>query len=204
MRMLPRLINQNLLQMGRILLVLAALPAPASDLTEKDLSNHLKFYTAIQELKTTFQQTKHLSSMNLDLKSDGRMTIKKPDDISWEILHPSPILVRLNKSEVKITNGDDTQIFKFQELSQDNMARGVGLLLPWLTLDVKALSEQYKMSQEADGQFLFEPKISSVSISKMKLLLKKNGHLERLTLYETSGDWMEIRFGQPTIIRKTQ
>lgn len=197
MRMLARLINQILIQTA----VFAAV-AQASPVNERDLEKQLHFYKSIEELTTTFHQTKHLSEMKLDLQSDGRLTLNKPDRIIWEITKPSRLVVTISKTDVRIESKGETQTFKFQELSQDNVANGINMLVPWLMLDAHALSETYRVTEDADHGFVFEPKKANGSITKMILFLNDNGHLKRLKLFEASGDWIEIQFDAPKVVRK--
>jgi outer membrane lipoprotein carrier protein len=195
--MLARLINQILIQTA----VFAAV-AQASPVNERDLEKQLHFYKSIEELTTTFHQTKHLSEMKLDLQSDGRLTLNKPDRIIWEITKPSRLVVTISKTDVRIESKGETQTFKFQELSQDNVANGINMLVPWLMLDAHALSETYRVTEDADHGFVFEPKKANGSITKMILFLNDNGHLKRLKLFEASGDWIEIQFDAPKVVRK--
>lgn len=208
MRMLLHLINK-ILPPSRffIIFVLPATGAAATGSTVVDegtLAQQLKFYKNISEISTTFRQNKHLAEMKLDLQSEGRLAFKRPDDVTWEILKPSPVTVKMSKSDVQITSASGTQVFKFQELSQDNMARGIGMLKPWLTLDAHALTEQYTITKQGDATFLFEPKASASgqAITKISLTLAKAGHLQSLKLFEKSGDWIEIFFTSPKIVSK--
>lgn len=169
---------------------------------EKELSEQLKFYQSVEQLTANFQQTKHLSEMNLDLKSEGHLSFKKPDQVIWEVVKPSPVTVRLSKENIEIKTASETHSYKVQEISQDHVAKGLGLLWPWLTFDAHALNEQYKMSKLSERNFLFEPKTSGLPVTKIQASLTKDGRLDRLKLFENSGDWMEIQFGNPKIIRK--
>lgn len=171
-------------------------------ISEKDLAGQLKFYRSVEELKADFKQTKHLSEMNLDLKSEGHLSFRKPDRVVWEVVKPSPVKVSLSKDEIEIKTESDVHTYKMREISQDHVAKGLGLLWPWLTFDTKALSEQYKMSKISDLSFEFEPKTSGLPVGKIQASLTKDGHLDRLKLFENSGDWMEIQFGRPKIVRK--
>jgi len=176
--------------------------ADAAPISEKELSEQLKFYQSVEELTAGFTQTKHLSEMNLDLKSEGHLSFKKPDKVIWEVVRPSPVTVKLSKEDIQITTASETHTYKVQEISQDHVAKGLGLLWPWLTFDVHALSEQYKMSKLSDRSFQFEPKSAGLPVTKIQASLTKEGHLDRLKLFENSGDWMEIQFGNPKIVRK--
>ncbi len=196
MRMLTRVINQYFL-----LLLLVSQAPLAEPVSEAQLGQELKAYRDLKELAVTFHQTKHLAEMNLDLRSEGRMALKRPDEVVWEIQKPSRVTVQINRKEISITSAGERQVLKISELSHDNAARGFGLLMPWLTLDTAALVAQYEITSGADHTFQFVPKQGNSTVVKMRAHLTPAGHLDKLQLFEKSGDTLEILFATPRIKR---
>ena len=139
--------------------------------------------------------------MHLDLKSSGKMSLKRPDAIDWEIVTPSPVQVRIDKNRVQVTSSGSTHIYKVSEMSQDQIASGIGLLTPWLTLDATVLSANYIIHQEGERRFSFAPKTEQPILEHMEVTLTQPGHIDRLKMYERSGDMMEIHFTTPTVVR---
>ena len=211
MRMLARLINIffNRAEKPRIpayIVFCAVLSGvgwtTAALVNEQELSEKFQFYRSIERLNVGFQQTKHLSDMNLDLRSSGQMTLDH-GVVTWEVQKPSPVKVKISASDVEIVSSSGKQAFKLKDLSKDSVARGVGLLLPWLTFDAKALSAQYKISQLGPRQYAFEPLVADFPMRKIVASLNSEGHIERLQMTETSGDTLEIHFAAPKVKRKT-
>jgi outer membrane lipoprotein-sorting protein len=168
----------------------------------KELAQLLKFYAPIQALTVSFQQTKHLHEMGLELRSSGRLEIHRPDQIVWEILKPSHLWVSIDKEKFRLKEGDGAeQVFELNQLSQENAARGVGLLKPWLLLDVKALSEQYAVEKVRPGFYVFTPKSDVKFFKAMDVTIGKAGHMEKMLLHEPSGDTLEIAFGTPKVVK---
>jgi hypothetical protein len=182
--------------------VLCAFGRPAVALvSEQELSEKFQFYRSIERLSVAFQQTKHLKDMNLDLRSSGQLALDH-GVVTWEVQKPSPVTVKISASDVEITGPSGQQSFKLKDLSKDSVARGVGLLLPWLTFDAKALSTQYKISRLAAQRYAFEPIAADFPVRKIVAELTKEGHIERLVMSEASGDTLEIKFASPKVTRK--
>lgn len=179
--------------------------ADTPTVTASELAEQLKFYKPIRELRAHFRQVKHLSEMNLDLKSEGQLTFVRPNDIEWEIHKPNLLTVKMNDSEVRITSKSgaeiSTQTFKISELPKDTAAAGIGLLKPWLMLDAESLGAHYKVTRPAPRTYSFEPKDGPRLFSKIETRLNSKGHVERLVLFEMSGDRMEIDFDEPKVVR---
>src|SRR4051812_614438 len=78
----------------------------AAPVGPEELAQLLKFYAPIRSLSVPFQQMKHLSEMGIDLRSEGRLTVHRPDEIIWEILKPSHLTVVIDKTAVRLSEGD--------------------------------------------------------------------------------------------------
>ncbi len=189
------------------LVISAALADPLPKaLNEQELSERLKSYQSIQELHVTFDQKKHLAEMNLDLPSSGRIVVRRPDQVTWEVLKPAYVRVNINSQHVQIVSGEGahakTQVFKAAELGGSEQAKWMARLLPWLLLDARALSKQYTVSLIREGQLQFLPRETKGPFAKLEIELNKAGHMGRLVLFEPSKDTLEIRFGRPRIVRR--
>src|SRR6185312_8598115 len=116
-------------------------------ISEKELTEKLKLYASISTLDVSFRQTKTLKDMNLQLKSEGRLQLRRPDRVVWEITQPSPVRVSLDHSQIEIQTGTgpDTQVqtIKTGEAPSEQAAQSLTALIAWLSLDSHALASQY-------------------------------------------------------------
>src|SRR5262249_12941820 len=106
MRTWPHLINEYL---GFVALAWALVAQPvnaARTLDSAQLGEALKFYQSMAEINVSFEETKHLKDMGLDLKSNGRLRVVRPDQVEWEILNPSHLLLKINKKTIEMISGE--------------------------------------------------------------------------------------------------
>ena len=176
--------------------------AAESTVTEAMLAEKLRFYAALGSLEADFKQVKELREMGMDMKSEGRLTLKRPDVVVWEILKPARVKVELGTTGIKITSGEGAnatgQSFSADQMPQDKGASGMRDLVAWLKLDAKALSEQYVITKTPAERYLFEPRKTG-PFKSMEMALAKDGHLETLVLNEASGDRMTLTFAKPRV-----
>lgn len=203
MRRLTRLINHYVFVLGALPQVVGASSAVVG---RDELAKSLRFYQTILEFEAPFKQIKHLKEMGVDLKSEGRLDVERPDRVSWEILKPSHVEVTIDKTEVRMTSGEgaDKSEHRFQlsELPKDKGAGGVGLIMPWLLLDAERIAADYKITKVDDKTFRFQPRTSSKLFEQIEIVLAPTGFLRRLTLNESSGDFLEITFESPKIKKR--
>jgi outer membrane lipoprotein-sorting protein len=192
----------------RMVLVLALLVSvsgrAAVPVSEAELAKKLKLYASISTLSVSFKQTKTLKDLGMQLKSEGRLKLERPDKVTWEITQPSPVLVTLDKTQIQIRSGKgadaQTQTLKMGEASSDQPTQSLTGLIAWLNLDSKKLSEQYQVSETGKQLFHFEPKQKdTVPFQSLDMGLSPDGQLKRLAIHEISGDQLEIEFGKPQI-----
>lgn len=202
---MTRLINQYL---GFLLCLLPQVVSAAQrPVGAAEMSDRLKFYSSIHEFAAKFRQIKHLKDMGVDLKSEGRVQVVRPDQVIWEIMKPSHVTVKIDKSRVEIVSGNGpektVQSLKLEDLPHDKAAGGIGLLLPWLTLDAKRLSTDYKIFEVEKKSFRFEPQAAASGLfEKIEIQLDDSGFLRRLQLMESSGDSLDIDFDEPTVKKR--
>jgi outer membrane lipoprotein-sorting protein len=178
----------------------------AEPLSQAELAKKLKFYASISTLSVTFKQTKNLKDMGVQLKSEGRLSLHRPNKVVWEITQPSPLEVTLEHDQIQIRSGRgpaaQVQTLKMSEASLDQPTQSMAGLIAWLNLDARALSEQYKVFAKDSNSFRFEPKQKDLMpFDNLEMSLGKDGQLKRLTLHEVSQDTLDIEFGPPTFSR---
>ena len=176
-------------------------------LTEAQLSQKLRQYQSIVSVEAPFKQIKTIKDMGLEIKSEGIFSLKRPRQVRWEILKPSPVLISMNDREIVLKTGtkkeSHTQTFKFDEIPSTKIAGSMTGLMAWLDLNSKDLYRQYEVFADGDNRFKFIPRDKTAS-PFLNLVMKMNnkGLVEKVDINEVSGDSMSIVFGQAKIMTK--
>lgn len=171
-------------------------------LDREALRQRLKFYSQVNELETTFSQTKFLSDMGVELKSEGRFQLRRPQQVVWEIVKPGRVRIEMTRDEIVVTSGEGAsqskRVLKVSAIPDEKDIKSLKNLVSWLELDAQALSEEYSVFAVGKQAFRFVPKNAKLSAFKeLEMTLANGGHLSRLVIHEPSGDRMDITFGTP-------
>jgi len=186
------------------LVLLTTLWNPAAEamlrpVTKTELADKLAYYRSIQVLHTKFHETKTLKGMNIKIKSDGNLTVQRPNKVIWEVVQPSPITVILDNQNVKILDGSGkTETYQMDGGAKESLKP----LVAWMRLDPEELALNYDVFAMSDNRYRFQPKETAKSpFLALQMTLKANSYVEKLEIEETSGDHLEIRFEKPRIER---
>lgn len=176
----------------------------AARITEAQIVEKLKLYAALTTLDVDFKQTKTLKDMNLQLKSEGHLTLRRPDRLIWKITRPQPLEILMSPNALTIRSGvgqdAQTQTLNTEALGSDQASRSMVGLLAWLNLDGHALAQDYEIYAVGQRLFRFLPKDKAMSpFASLEMKLSSDGQLERLALAEKSGDRLDIQFAKPKI-----
>ncbi|NJL25766.1 MAG: hypothetical protein HC902_11715 [Calothrix sp. SM1_5_4] len=102
------------------------------------MKNVLARYRDVERLEVSFDQTKHLKDMRLRLESSGRMTLELPERVTWKILKPREVTVRLDQEKISIENGaagaEGREEFRAADSPSAKDRRNYEILLNWLKL----------------------------------------------------------------------
>jgi outer membrane lipoprotein-sorting protein len=181
--------------------------AADTPVTEAQLGEKLRFYAGIATLESDFHQVKDLKELGMQMKSEGRLTLKRPDSVIWEIRKPAHVKVELDLKKIRITSGDGAsatvQTFTADQMPKDKDASSLRDLVAWLKLDAHALADQYVITKTTEDHFNFAPKKTG-PFRTMEMDLSKAGHLKTLTLNETSGDRMILSFERPRVLKSVK
>lgn len=176
-------------------------------LTGGEIAEHLKLYQTLHTLSTSFHQTKFLQEMGIELKSEGKMELIRPDKVVWKVTSPSPLELVLDKRLLSMTMGTGTSK-KTEQFSLDgpldpSVSKSLFSLIAWLKVDVPVIQESYTIFEIDKRTFKCVPKEDKLGVfQSLTLFLHKKGHLEKLFIEEKSGDRIELRFSTPTITFK--
>ena len=193
-----------------LVLSASSLAAPVS---ESDLADRLKFYRSVQSLDVRFSQTKKIVDAGMEIASEGRLRLGNPaggenGTVVWEITKPAPVRITLDGKGIDIVNGTGAQAshqhFSSSDMPQEGSAGSFSSLGAWLKLDAHAISENYAVESSESGRYRFTPKKSGGPFAKLELEIGRLGHLERLNIFERSGDEITLRFSKPTVVRSPE
>jgi outer membrane lipoprotein-sorting protein len=205
---LPSLRSLGKLHLIALLTLGAVFPASGwaaeTPVTENELATKLRYYSSIRALEADFRQVKNLREMGMQMKSEGRLTLRRPDSVIWEVTKPARVKVELTSAGIRITSGEGTtatvQSFSAAQMPKDGDALGLHDLVAWLRLDAHALSEQYTITRTTTDHFIFAPKKIG-PFKTMEMDLSGAGQLTKLVLNESSGDQMTLQFGKPHLLK---
>lgn len=185
--------------------LLFALPAfvgaASTSVTKPELEKALGFYQSIKRLEVDFKQTKILKDIQLELKSEGHMTMILPDHVQWKILKPEPMTVDLEQQKITIRSSAGNQTFSQADNPSARDRKSFSTMLSWLKLDASAIMSQYDVQRPAARRFRFVAKDKDEPLLKsIELALTPAGHVATLLFQEISGDEIRLEFSKPKVI----
>jgi len=186
-------------------LLLIATPAFAgatpTQVAKPELEKALAFYQSIKKLEVDFKQTKILKDIQLELTSEGHMTMILPDHVQWKILKPEPMTVDLDQQKITIHSSSGKQTFSQAENPSARDRKSFATMLSWLKLDAGAIMSQYEVQKTAARRFHFIAKDKEEPMLKsIELELTAAGHVATLLFQEVSGDEIRLEFKKPKVI----
>jgi outer membrane lipoprotein-sorting protein len=171
--------------------------------TVEELQRALTKYQAIERLDVDFKQTKTLKDIELDLKSEGHLTLKLPAEVEWKILKPQPMTVVLADQKITIHSASSTQTFSQAENPSAKDRQSFQTMLTWLKLDAAAIADKYKVSEIGPREYRFVAKDPNEPVVKsLQMKMDPSGHVADLLFEEVSGDSLKLTFAKPKVIYK--
>lgn len=175
--------------------------AQESPLAAPQLQEKFKYYRSLKRLDSSFEQTKTLSDMGIDISSQGTFTLIPPDKVIWKVTKPSLMTLTLDKDSLTMKGEGETLVLK-QDGPSKKVSDSIQKIVSWLKMDVKQLVKDYQVFEVAKQRYRFVPLDKDSPFKGMEMDLALNGHLEKLRLQEKSGDEIEIKFSSPRVVRK--
>jgi outer membrane lipoprotein-sorting protein len=176
--------------------------ATTAVLQDPELAQLLSFYQSIDRLETSFHQVKRMKQMKMQLKSEGRLKIHRPDEVQWEITKPSHVLAAFDQKTVRLETGEGeqktVQVLNRNDLSERKEAQALKSLTTWMQMDPVALSQEYEIQKLQPEYYQFTPKQKESSpFEKIELKISQKKFIRELSLFEKSGDTIQITFETP-------
>lgn len=185
-----------------VLATLAAGGAPGRVLSLEEVNQRLSFYKTLKTLKTTFKQVKRLKDVGIEMKSEGTLTLTRPDKIIWRVTQPAFVELQMHGKRVDLITGEGKETKKqtwgLEEALDSNTHKSLEGLVSWLQIDIPTLHKHYEIHELGVNQFRCVPRGNSF-VTALRLQLHPKGHLEKLWLEEKSGDEIELTFNTPTV-----
>ncbi len=169
---------------------------------EKEFLDKFKQYATFKELKVDFTQMKHIEDLSFPLKATGRLEVRRPGIVRWEIITPSRLVVDLTPTEVRIESGEgeavQKQVFPMSKAATESKTWNA--LSPWMDLNPKEIYSRYEVTSEKKGVYRMIPReIKSSPFKSLQITLSDRGHIKSLDFEEASSDRMVFDFGTPKI-----
>ena len=168
--------------------------------TVAELQNALAKYQAIENLEVDFKQTKILKDIQLQLKSEGHLSLSPPGRVEWKILRPQPLSVILVDQKVTMKSASGTEEYSQAENPSAKDRRSLSSMLIWLKLDAKAIAQSYEVTEMASHLYRFVAKDTHEPVVKaLEMKMDESGHVANLLFEEVSGDSIQLAFSKPNI-----
>lgn len=162
-----------------------------------ELERLLTSYVKIKKLSGTFKQIKTIQELQTDLVSEGSLEVIKPHNITWTIHKPSFLEVKIDDKTITMTTqkgGErQTQTIQLANISSQQGAQGLSLLVPWVSLDVDKILASYEIQSPQMDFLQFYPKTPS-PFKSIEMSLDKKNQIRKLKFYEKNSDTIEIIF----------
>lgn len=181
--------------------------AKTEELSQERIETQLKQYAELKAFRARFTQVKHLNEMNLDLKSEGDLTVQRPNRIVWNVTRPSPLKLTLEGAQVSMTQGEGSekknQTWSLNKGASAKEMKGLEDLMAWLSLDAKRIGENYRLIDEGNRTFLclIKNPNAPTPFQNLRMTLSPQGYLQKLSIDEKSGDNIQIQFTAPERIQ---
>lgn len=164
----------------------------SQELNTSELALKLSAYSG--SFRAKFNQTKRLKKMNISLRSEGELTVMRPDRVLWRIVKPSPLSVVVGREGIKIASGSGANE-SVQEVKSG--ASSLEHLIVWLRLDAESIVKNFHVSLDGH-EILFRPRrADGLPLEAIRARRSSLGHLDRITLLENSGDQIILDLEKP-------
>jgi outer membrane lipoprotein-sorting protein len=176
--------------------------ARADDDVDEALEKITKARAKIKTLQAPFNQTRVIGLLASEVKSKGKLTLKRPDRLRWDLYPPDDVTYWIGPEGLAMRNKDG--VTRIGKASANKFAAVLGDLMIMLGGDMKKLKKRYEISVEKDGDKLeltAKPKAKEVKkhISRLKLFTGKDASVvHTVEIHEKSGDKSIIVFGKYT------
>lgn len=167
--------------------------AQGVDLSPTELKEHLKLYSSMGSFRSHFIQVKKLKEVELELKSSGTLTVRRPREVIWEVKKPAALTLKMDGKNLTLRTANS------ETTALTAGFKGLDKLVAWLKLDAAEIAREYHVSREPSGELNCRPRKaeSNDPFVSMKLRLRTDGSLSQLLLDERSGDQLDISFTKP-------
>lgn len=177
-----------------------ALPLPAlADEVDDVLGRITEARKRIKTLQAPFTQTRVIGLLASEVKSEGKLTLVRPDRLRWDLFPPDAVTYWIGPDGLAMRNEDG--VTKVGKAAAGRFAAVLGDLLVMLGGDMRKLRERYEIKVKEQGSTLLlqaVPKDETVKkhVSKLRMKATDAGQtIERIEIHEKGGDRSIIRFG---------
>ena len=178
--------------LGLGLLLPAALPAQAQELTAQQLAQRVdKYYNGLHSLRTAFTESFH--GMGIDRAESGSLLLRKPGKMHWSYTSPAGKVFLLDGKYAWFYSPGDAQVERVAASQLDDLRSPLRFLLGHTQLQKEL--EGLTLSRSADGLRLSGvPKGMENRVEKIVLDVSADGVIHSMAIEETDGARTEFTF----------
>lgn len=180
----------------------SVLAAPATSPTpDARLDSIFEHYQGLKDFKAGFQQVKHLAAEDLELKSNGTLTVSFGKALLWDVQTPGRLAVFLSPQVLEIRAGEGSRQTKNSyDLTSpghsEKIVESLKELTALLSMNRDEVAKQYTVGSDANALTL-TPKVPR-QFAKVRMIPETDGKwLDRIDISEVSGDTLVLDFDTP-------
>ncbi len=156
-------------------------------------------YEDTEGFKSSFDQIKYLSEIDVVLKSSGVIQVKRPGFLRWEVLKPAYLLVTFDGRNLYIKREDDEKKIKINQNQKKALLQNLNHLKAWIEYDFYFIEKNYKIQKVTKLNYIFVPKTLK-SFKEINLHLHSDGLIKSIKFFEPNGDFLKFNFKNTELI----
>lgn len=173
---------------------------PAGTLSKADFARLLENYQKFSRMDVPFSQTKNITGLGLQLRSQGSLTVIRPDTVIWLLNKPDFLKVLINAQEISLQSGKhEPERWPLAQIPE-KMAANLQEMILWLKFDAEALYQQFHISAHGDHNFSFKRRKNvgaESGFTSLDMVFGPGKNVRQMRMVEKSGDFIDIQFDEP-------
>jgi outer membrane lipoprotein carrier protein len=159
----------------------------------------LNKFKKIKTLDASYTQLKKIKSLDISLKSNGRLLLSVPNYFEWRIFSTKNLKYVFKSNEIHFYE-DDMKVKKILNSQIDSvLLNPIKTLRAWLRLDKEFIQEMFKIKTLTSNQYQFTPKDEKDLFRSIIIKVGKKSPIDEIVLNEKNGDSMSFVFSNTKI-----
>ncbi len=159
----------------------------------------LNQFKKIKTLDASYIQLKKIKSLDITLKSKGRLLLKVPNYFEWHIFSTKKLKYVFKSNEIHFYE-DDVKVKELLNGQIDSvLLNPIKTLRAWLRLDKEFIQKRYRINSLNSNQFKFTPNDKKELFHSIIIRIGKKSPIKEIILNEKNGDSMSFVFSNTKI-----